>query len=200
MTIPFDDNIPNGTDAMQLSCPQLRSNFEQVYNAFAENHIPITTPNDIFSGMHTELQMTSQSDPTTLSNEVALYSKTGTGSQPQIFFRGLSSGNIIQLSYQNVISTGPYYQSFIAGPYILLFGKITGIPANVLTTITYSTYYPGLTFSEVEFVDVQISVTDQVPRVGASAGVSNITTTSFDAAVLNNNPVDLYYLVIGKPA
>lgn len=197
MTAPFDDNIPNGTDAMQLSCPQLRGNFEQIYNAFSENHVPITTANDIFSGMHTELQMTTQSDPATLIDEVALYSKTGTGGQPQIFFRGRSSGNIIQLSYQNVISTGPYYQSFIAGPYILLFGKLLQISNG--TTITYATYYPGLTFSEVEFVDLQISVTTVVPPIAAVAGASSITTANF--LVLTNAaiPLDLYYFIIGKP-
>jgi hypothetical protein len=198
MTAPYDDLIPNGTDAMQLSAAQLRSNFIQIYNAYAENHVPLTTPNDLFSGMHTELEMKTQSDPSTLSDEVALYSKTGTGSQPQIFFRASSSGNVIQLSNNKVISTGPNYQSFIAGPYIWLFGKITGISNG--TVITYTTYYPGLTFSEVEFIDIQVTGTIAFPQVGFSAGVSNITTTTFTINTNAVTPADFYYFIIGKPS
>ena len=198
MSGPFNPAIPVGTDAMQLSCQQLRGNFTQIFNAFAENHLPL---NDGNQGMHSQLELVQQSgDPTTGSDEVALYSKSGTGSQPQIFFMPASSGTPIQISNNKVISTGPYYQSFMAGPYVVLFGKVLNYTNT--QTFTYSTYYPLITaLSEVEFVDLQIIQSVKPIPPTSTANPYNVGTTSFQVALslLGLTMADLFYLIVGKP-
>ncbi len=203
MSGPFNDTIPNGTDPMQLSCPQLRTNFTQIFNAFGENHVQLTDLGDPTTGMHTQLELVRQgSDPATGSDEVALYSKTGVGGAPQVFFRPSSSGTPIQMSSFGVVSTGPNYQSFFAGPYIILFGLLTNV-ANA-TPVLFATYYPAVTFSEIEFVSVQKTGSKANPRASTNyASATNISITGFTIGnIINTNTADttdIYYFVVGKP-
>src|SRR5580765_4992511 len=92
----FIPTIPNAGDFILVSQKQLLTNFDEINDAYNVNHAPMQSGD---AGKHTALTMAVSSDPTTGADEVALYTKSGTGNLPQIFFRPASNGTPIQLSY-----------------------------------------------------------------------------------------------------
>lgn len=121
----FDPTIPNPGDLVLSSQVPLQNNFSEINNAFSENHIGFSNQNANLIGMHSGLVLDETSDPTTLSDEVALYTKIGTGGVAQAFFRPSSSGTPIQLTYQ---STGTYNGSV----------NVTGFSGSAGTTNNYT--------------------------------------------------------------
>ena len=207
--ISYQQNIPNGGDNIDLSQPGLQTNFFDIFQAFQVNHFSINGTN---KGMHTQLCMPVQTDdPGTLSDETALYCKLGTSSQPQIFYQPPSGATPIQLSYQTVVqvNTNPgaslCYQSYMAGPYIILFGEVIGMMAG--DNFVYATYYPGITFSSNPYIFLTADTTEiadiskfKNERLVASA--VDITTTQFTIEkpiVSIECPFSIYFLIIGQP-
>ena len=94
--------VPNASDPSLSSQQQLQINFQQINSIFGENHKALfNCPLDDL-GRHTGILLDKQaSDPTILADEVALYSKLGTGGIPQLFFKPTTLGDPIQMTYQN---------------------------------------------------------------------------------------------------
>lgn len=203
----YNANIPLISDFIRISQLQLVNNFASIFAAFTQNHQSFSLNNP---GFHSALELITQSgDPTTSSSQVGLYSKSGTSSQPQIFFRSSSNGTPIQLSFQSLQfnSTNNAYQSFMAGPYIVLFGRINSVVNN--QTINYISLFPGISLSSTAtnlfcFIQPTLNTALPSPPTPVSATAYNLTNTSFtvNKSLISSpeTPIDIFFLVIGQPA
>jgi hypothetical protein len=141
----YNPNIPISDDSPANQAPAIQTDFSQFASVFANNHTVVNSQNQ---GDHETIVMQNQtSNPTITNNMAVLYSKNASskaGTQPQLFLRipiylpnkyvTRSPGNPpMQLTYNQVNTTGPQYQSFLAGGYLLFFGQ-TSI-SNPATTI-----------------------------------------------------------------
>ena len=200
----FNPNAPQVTDPLLQSYSQLRSNFQDINNAFADNHVGLTQ-DPLIAGMHNSLILRRQlGDPTTSSTQTALYNKI-VNNIPQLFFRPNSSQTPIQLTYQS-IQTGlqstkpdvyyPQQYSFIAGPFIV-YGGIIESPSNG-QPVTLS---PSSTLIYVDLIATNSTL--KPSSRSATTNATNLTGSSFiigdpslPSTALN---FDIYYLAIGKP-
>jgi hypothetical protein len=166
----------------------MRANFQAIAAAFATNHVPLTQDDEI-NGMHDELTLRPQTiDPTTSATQTAIYNKL-VSSIPALFFRPNSDQTPIQMTYPSIKSdsSGTQY-SFVAGPFIIYGGLLTG-PANG-AVITLS---PGTTLL---YVDLTATAANVIASGWATP--SNITGTSFKV----NQPggagtQNVYYFAVG---
>lgn len=198
----YNPNIPNAGDFISLSQKDLLANFSAILNAFSENHVSMTNPTS--GGQHVELTLQQQiADPTTLADECALYCKQGTDSQAQLFFRPANNANPIQLSYQSVVTAGDNQRSFIAGPFIIFFGRKNSIPKNGSSIVNLSP-----TVAQLMHVHINPTSNTYTPIGTKNSQLSlaalNYTTNSFQI-FYNGNPgapdpatIDAYYLAIGR--
>lgn len=95
----YTPNVPQGTQQINNTQQPIQYNFSDIAQLFAVNHVPFNTA-DTF-GNHTVVDYYAQSsDPTTESNEIALYSKnvTGDSNTSELFYRYPNNGNIVQLT------------------------------------------------------------------------------------------------------
>lgn len=145
----FNPNIPLVTDQILISYKQLKNNFQAINNAFVANHIGLTQDATI-SGMHSTLDCRPQTgDPTTSSTQIALYNKL-VNSIPELFFRPPSDGTPIQMTYPSIKIDGSSNQySFIAGPFIVYGGTLTGPTNGQVITLT-----PGTTLLYVDLIAI----------------------------------------------
>lgn len=196
----FNPNIPQNSDYMMVSQPEIQSNFQTIFSSFSENHVPLNSEAPL-QGQHSQIVFREQTgDPTTSADQVALYTKAS-GSDTVIFYRPHSNATPIQLNYPNIstglASTNPdVYKttqySFIAGAFVVYFGKITGATNGQVIALTPSTtlIQVGCTLSAA-FVLVTSTM----------AIATNISGNQFTIKVDNTlpNPFDFYYVAIGKP-
>lgn len=93
----YNNAIPQATDRISQSQPQILANFQAISTLINVNHENF----DIASqGKHKFLQMPEQAgDPATIANEVALYSKQGTiNNVAELFFKRESNGTVINFT------------------------------------------------------------------------------------------------------
>ena len=136
LTNAYTPNVPLGTQQINNTQQPIQYNFSDIAQLLAVNHVPFNTA-DIF-GNHTVIDcVTQRSDPSTESNEIALYSKNVTSdtNTPELFYRYPNNGNIVQLT-GNITSsetiTGPsgymytsqssIYQPIANGYYMQYYG------------------------------------------------------------------------------
>ncbi len=195
----YNPNIPQSTSKRSISQKQIRANYQAIYNAFANNHAALGTANQ---GRHNVLILRDQgmTDPTTSATETALYNKL-VSSVPNLFFRPSSSQTPIQMTYPSIRtglqSTNPdvYYPtqySFVAGPFIVYAGLLTGISQSQVVTLAPGTalIYVGLTALGVSNSLISNTI---IP--------TSISGTSFTIKFENGvilKPPDVYYIAIGQ--
>lgn len=76
--MPTYNLIPNATDQPSQSQAKLKENFESLQIIIEENHVAFNSAN---AGKHKKVIMPEQAaDPTTIANEMALYTKEGSAS------------------------------------------------------------------------------------------------------------------------
>lgn len=192
----FSPNIPNISDPTLQSFQQIRANFQAINNSFADNHIGLNQDTSI-AGMHRVLTLRPQaSDPTTSATQVALYNKLVSGN-PAIFYRPNNSQTPIQMTY-NPIQTGlqslnpdVYYlkqYSYIAGPFIIYGGLLTGVVDNTAVTLT-----PG---SNLLYVGL---IAQGNANFIGQATPTNLSGTSFNIRIQGAlGPANIYYFGIGQ--
>ncbi len=192
----YNTLIPVITDPMLQSQGQCRANFQAINTVFAQNHVKLNTSKT--QGMHSVLTFTAQSgNPTTPAGKISIYTKIITGI-PHLFFRPESNGTPIQLTYPS-ISTGlqstnpnvylPRQYSFVAGPFVIYGGIITGVTDGQVITLTPTSIliYAGLT----KINKLGNSVSDSATPVISGSGFTVVFPPSL-------NPQDFYYLAIGR--
>lgn len=196
----YNPNIPQNTDYMVVSQPQIQSNFQTIFSAFLENHVPLNSEAPL-QGKHSEVVFYPQADdPTTTANQVALYNKA-VGSSNALFFRPHSNATPIQLNYPDVstglASTDPdvwktQQYSFVGGPFVVYMGKISGAVNGQVIALTPSTtlVYVGC------ILNAPFSLI-----LPPSLAVTNITGNQFtiQASTGFPSPYDFFYVAIGTP-
>lgn len=124
---------PDAGKSPKLDAPIIQSNFADFATAFATNHEAL---NSIHQGNHKNVIFKLQTtDPVVEDSFDTIYSKNAiskVSTEPQLFIRipkflaaSTSSNTPMQLTYNkvNITGAGGLYQSFIAGGYIVYFGK-----------------------------------------------------------------------------
>jgi len=141
----YNKIVPQPNDFLADSQDDFLTNFGQLYNAFARNHVALDAAS--LSGNHTKIELLQQSQgPETSVGEISLYSKKLV--QPkqttiQLYHRyqgGAAAGTEVQLTNYQLYSPGALEQglvsffTFLPGGLILYFGIInfSKAPANSL--------------------------------------------------------------------
>ena len=120
----------------------IQTNFAQFASIFTPNHIALNAKHQ---GEHALVVFQSlATDPGVNQNLVSLYGKVAAQSiadQPQLFFRiqhflGKNKPNApMQLTYNSVNTSGPIYQTFLPGGYVLYFGFTSAsLPTQITLT------------------------------------------------------------------
>ena len=193
----YSTGIPNGSDPLLQSQQQLRANYQAIARVWANNHYPLTGDND-FQGMHTVLRMRAVSAPVTDATHIAIFNQlVGVGSIPTLTYAPNSAQTPIELTYSE-ISTGfgeAEQYSFVAGPFVVYGGKITGATNNQVITLTPTTtlLYVGLVLANVPAVSLETN--SDVAATNVNVGGTNFT---INFQPLLTTPLDCYYLAIGQ--
>jgi hypothetical protein len=192
----YSAGIPNATDPRALSQKQMLANFQTINTVWAVNHTNLTGTSP--TGQHDVLTIRRQTtDPTTTATQVSLYNKL-VSSIPELFFRPKNNGTPIQLTYPTInAGSGDTQQTFIAGPFIVYAGILTGGVTNgqVVTLTPSST----LIYANVTGIDVSASIERNIGIVATTLNtpLSSFTVNFFVSPVA---PVEnIYYFAIGKP-
>ena len=111
----YKSNIPQPSDFISQSQVDMSENFEQIRKIWGQpadeqlnegDHIPLNNPEDKFFGKHKKTTFVEQETaPTTLANEVALYTKDTNG-KPELFYRRESDGIEAQLTDRGNVTVG----------------------------------------------------------------------------------------------
>jgi hypothetical protein len=99
LTTNYIPNIPQANQQINNTQPAVLGNFQDIQDLLAINHIPFNTPNTF--GRHAFVNYVEQSsDPSTLSTEMALYSKSvgSSANKAELFYRYPNNGNVVQLT------------------------------------------------------------------------------------------------------
>ncbi len=172
------------------------ANFQTINRAFLADHVALTAVDNV--GMHNSLTLRAQvTDPTTGSNQCALYNKI-VSTVPQLFFRPSNNSTPIQMSNSNLntIQTGATanaQSSFIAGPFTVYFGYIDNCPNGQLVTLLPASnlIYVGLT---------TVLLGNITPTVGTTSTafsiIANTFTVRYNATEIPTPPL-IYYTAVG---
>ena len=138
MTIPepqYDQNIPNPNDVLADSQESFLVNFQQLYDAFAKNHVALDAAT--LAGTHNVVELLQQEKGFhTDVGEISLYSKNVEGQADQLFLRYQGNTQEVQMTnYQiysdPVIQDGQFgYFSYLPGGLILYFGGVNFSKTN----------------------------------------------------------------------
>lgn len=186
--MPYNNNIPQPTDLLSTSQPQLLTNFASIQTAFSVNHIPIDDGSGD-QGKHRFVNMPVQvGTPATALTEGTLYTRNSaaTGRLECWFVRG--SGGDVPFTEGQSIANG---WSRLPSGIILKWGSVVGGPGNV--NITYNTQQP---FTSV----FQMLISKQTNTPGVrTAGDFQIISFGLTTAVVNGDGAGgiCRYLVIG---
>jgi len=111
----FKANIPQPTDIISQSQLDISSNYQAAYEIYGKpntenenigDHVALNDSNEDDRGAHKKLTLNEQSsDPSTLVNEMGLYSKETNG-KSEIYYRQESDGDVSQITDNGGISVG----------------------------------------------------------------------------------------------
>jgi len=198
----YNPSIPTGTDFLLQSQAQIRANYQDINIVWDDNHFNLTQNNEN-QGMHNVLTMRPQSvDPTTDATHVALYNKVVTisgAAAPELFYAPNNAQTPIQLTYPSisVAANLPQQYSFVAGPFIVYAGILTGLSnASNGSTINLT---PTSTLVYVATNLTNLNGNSDEPKVVIPTDISG---SSFKIKFKNFIPgstFSVYYLALGTP-
>lgn len=195
----YNPSIPNIGDFTSISQKQMLANFQAINNTFFIDHIALTALEDV--GRHNALTFRPLSgDPTTSSDQVAIYNKIVSG-LPQLFFRPNSNATPIQLTNSNLntVQTGApggTQSSFLAGPFTIYMGYVVNCPNGQVVTLLPSSSLKYVGISTFLFNSRISSAINIAAVVNISA---NQFTIKYDPLVISFIPAPtIYYMAIGQ--
>lgn len=183
--------VPQDGQTLGNSKPQVRNNFNDIFNSFATNHIDFNT---MGTGWHSLLTMSTLSvNPSLLgAGNVNIFSKLFTGNTlPQLFLAQSSTSTIYQLTGTANAATStpsPVANGFTWLPGGLLFQWGTfNDSANPLTT-NFNVAFPANVFN------IQLSFTN----TNQFSVVTSTTLTNFVTATKGAQNKPVYWIAIGN--
>ena len=132
--MPYNANIPLSTDKLSASQVDLNNNFQAINTWVGIDHVPFA--NTVQQGEHNRVFFVQQAADiaTAAATDAVLYTKAGTGGATNLFYRGPSNVDPIELTYANTSDNG--YTMLPSG--IMIQWGIKTIKDGALeTTFTY---------------------------------------------------------------
>ncbi len=186
----YNPNIPQPTDQISLSQPQILTNFSQLNVLYSNDHVAWNATNTNSRGQHIKITFNAplSMDPNQVATIASLYTKTVTNTE--LFFQnGNTSANVFQLT--NLVPTsgndgnsGTY--SVFVSPWGLkyFYGKTASINGTKFLTLSGSIF--GSTI-----------YTGQATSTGGSVscGIS-ITASSNSFAIITSGNIQVYWMVV----
>jgi len=132
------DNIPKPEDIQATSQGQIKENFGQLETQYSVDHDSLLAAGA--SGKHLKITMPEViSDPATSIDEGALYTKDS-GTQPELFYREESSGDVVQLTENG--RRPSYIKAFVSfdntGVIIGEAYNVTSVTGSLVYTINFT--------------------------------------------------------------
>ncbi len=197
MSYTFSTNIPQAAQKISATQAPIMSNFQAINEWVNVNHVGFTDA--VNYGKHTYTSLPFQnSDPATLSGEMALYCKQ-TVSGPnasEIFYRYPSNGTVVQLTGSSTGSSTAGF-AYMSSTVFMKWGTATGIVngANVIVFPTTSGY-PA--FSSTPYQIYFTAATDYTNLTSTAPYISASSTTQFTLQVnATNYATSIYWLALG---
>lgn len=194
--------MPNSGQTLGQTRDQLRNNIQQLKDSLAENHFDLDTPNE---GKHKFVQMIEQSPngPATAVNEGAIYTKQGTDSATQLFWRPenqLAAGIEVQMTVQKAgdgvtnipTISGTNVITFLPGGLLMITGQVAIGTAN--TTFPFGGFPNNL-------FNLQFTFTGPVGSGNATISIVSSGKTGFTRNVnigSGSTVTGFNYLAIGN--
>jgi hypothetical protein len=139
----YNNAIPNANDPFSVSQPQIKANFAQIATAFNVDHEDFNAVNE---GKHAKVTFPEQaSDPTTSSNEVAIYSKDDGSGNTRVYYRPPSNGTVYQLTGPDPSAATNGY-SYLPGGLLLQWGQHT-TTNTTSQTISFNTNFSATAYN-----------------------------------------------------
>ena len=199
MSYTFSTNIPQSAQKISATQAPIMSNFQAINELINVDHVGF---NDAVNyGKHNFTTFPVQgSDPTTLSGEMAIYSKA-TPSGPnaaEIFYRYPSDGTVVQLTGSTSsggAATNGY--AYMSSTLFIMWGTATGI-VNGSNTIVFPTTSGYPSFSSTPYQIYFSAATTYTNLTSTAPYISSSSTTQFtlqDNAT--NYATSIYWLALG---
>jgi hypothetical protein len=140
-TYTYTPNVPQPAQGLNTTQNPILNNFQAINELISVNHVGFNLTN---FGKHSLLKLEVQTvDPSTTSNEIAVYARTtGSPNPAEIFYRNPNNGTIVQLSGQTTpTSTGTSGSGYVTFPNgsIMHWGTLTfNTPSGSASTQTYN--------------------------------------------------------------
>ena len=183
----YNPAIPQSTDLISNSQPQILTNFGQLNTQYAADHDGLTTVTQ--SGMHNQVTfLANQAAPSLTRNGVAgvagLYANTD-GTNSQLFFQNASGS--IPITGKSVAGANGY--TTLPGGLILKWGAATGLVDNSL--ITFPVAFPTGCYT-VNICGYRGNASER--SLWVSSGT--VTASGFHIRT-SSTGIDLQYIAIG---
>lgn len=135
----YRKSIPIATERPSVSQPKIKENFTEINDQFGVDHTELEESTQ--QGKHKKVTLYEQADdPTTTSDEVAIYTKEGDNGT-EIYYRNESDGEVLKLVGLKVlaIATVGANGGFIGDKFNCASVIVVTTVREVLYTITFST-------------------------------------------------------------
>lgn len=194
----YTANIPQSNQLIRATQAPILSNFLAINELLSVNHVGFSDSTNF--GKHTFTSLVFQgSDPSTSSDEMALYSKTTTTTNgAEIFYRYPSNGTVVQLTGTTsgnggLLNANGY--SYLTSTLIMKWGQVSGIITGT-NTITFPTG-GGIPAFTTSVYSVQWSPNASYTLSSSGGYVTNITLTNFQIVASTTISSTIYWMAIG---
>lgn len=196
----YNTNVPQASQTIKSTQSPILNNFLAINELISVNHVGFSDSENF--GKHNFTTLPAQSvDPSTGTNEMALYSKLTPGGAHdlEIYYRYPNNGTIEQLSGSSSGGSGPYTNGWTylpgGGGLLLKWGQATGIVTGT-NNVTFATggSIPAFTTSiyNVQYTPA-MSYTNSTP----SAYISASSITGFTLVAPNTVSSTIFWMAIG---
>ncbi len=197
----YNQNIPKLSDDLATSQAGFLSNFQQLYNAFSKNHLPLDA--NVNAGNHTIVELLNNlTGFETSAGEFSINATPVEAQTGQLFVRYQGNTQDVQYTnyqiyYQGVIQNGQFgYFTTLPGGIIVYFGGVNFTSFNSNGTISLEP------FITKELLSVNLCPSGTIPRLPPSFTVlteqDNLVKTIVPQANTFVDGVLYYYLIVGK--
>lgn len=203
----FDPTKPTDLPPPSVSVDTIRTNFSSYADVFDNNHIALNLSNE---GKHNQVILQQQfGNPVVNGNFADLFSKiisAQSGNSQELhamiprFLPNDFAYQPQQLTFNIVNTVGPnQYQSFIAGGYIVYFGKVTQGPGSAVSLSVALSPTPS---QVVCVIANSTTVINSSTFFYQPVAVNNVSTAGFNVNPSGSNPgpggQDFYWICIAK--
>jgi len=203
----YNPNIPNPKDIFADSQGDFLTNFQELYNAFSQNHVALDALSS--AGNHTIIQLLEQGgDFQTDAGEISVYTKKVTNqakqTSDQIFLRYQGNQTAFQfIPYQiyglNQNSTQSQFFTFLPGGILFYFGTITcrfttgsTKPVPLKLTPAIAKYITTMNFCAID------PTSNSPPYVSLQTPMNGIydTINIFNSSLISIPSTQIFYYVV----